>query len=223
MLVDNQDKCRRRIDFLIWRSKMLVVTHYMYMESRKLIGFVLNKSVEKIVESDILHAKQIVLQDIVSLADASIIWKVASQSIVGRWYDIPEPYTQYACCSFEWSIRGNMYKHQLAILKVSTNLSWSVILEFLGTFYGSLRGGLDVMFKHQVSQDLFGDFGYGGDSRDDDDDDGDAKVIVELMVTEYGFQNAILPTASVEEPQPSMERLLGNWWKKPRVRLRLVA
>jgi hypothetical protein len=105
---------------------------------------------------------------------------------------------------------GQYVQAPIGYLKVSTDLSWSVILEFLGTFYGSLRGGLDAMFKHQVPRDPFGDFGCGGDSGDDDDDDGDAKVIAELMAIEYGVQNATLPIVGVEEPQPSIERSLAQ-------------
>jgi hypothetical protein len=43
MLVDNRDKQGRKVDFFIWRLITHVVIHYMYMESKKLNGFVLNK------------------------------------------------------------------------------------------------------------------------------------------------------------------------------------
>jgi len=50
---------------LIFFYGALVVNHYMYMQERKLNGFVLNKSVQKIVENGIIRAKDIPLEDIV--------------------------------------------------------------------------------------------------------------------------------------------------------------
>ena len=64
MLVENRDKRRRRIDFLVWRLTTPVVSHYMYMQSKKLNGFVLNKSVETMVKNGIARAKMLPVEDI---------------------------------------------------------------------------------------------------------------------------------------------------------------
>ena len=141
MLVDNRDRRGRRIDFLVWRLTNPVVDHYMYLQGQKVNGYIRNKSVEGIVERGIAQAKKISLQDILPPREGDLLWKVQSQSVQGRWYEIHTPFTLYACCSCEWSIRGNFCKHQLLVLKVSTNLSWQTMLEYLGTFYGSIRGG----------------------------------------------------------------------------------
>ena len=44
-----------------------------------------------------------------------------------------------------------MCKHQLAIIKASTNISWGVMLEFIGTYYESLCGEIEAMFELDVS------------------------------------------------------------------------
>ena len=56
MLVDNRDKWERKIDFLILRLITPIVSHYMYMQSKKLNEFVLNKSVETTVRA--LHGQR---------------------------------------------------------------------------------------------------------------------------------------------------------------------
>jgi len=50
-----------------------------------------------------------------------------------------------------------MCKHQLAIIKVFTDILWGVMLEFLGAYYGSLRGGIKAMFELSIPIDPFKD------------------------------------------------------------------
>ena len=138
------------MNFLVWRLTTSVVTHFMYNHGRKLNGFVLNKRVVKIVASDITKAKTIPFQNIRRHETILGGWQIQSQTAHGRWYDIVEPYTSYASCSCECCIRGNMCKHQLAVIKASTDISWGVILGFLGTYYGSLRGGIGTMFELSI-------------------------------------------------------------------------
>ena len=64
MLIDNRDKQEKRIDFMVWQFTTLVISHYIYMQSRKWNKFVLNKLVEKIVKDDNLCAKKILVEDI---------------------------------------------------------------------------------------------------------------------------------------------------------------
>ena len=42
-------------------------------------------------------------------------------------------------------------------MKASTDISWGVILEFFGSYYGSLRGEIDVIFELNVSINPFED------------------------------------------------------------------
>ena len=101
MLVDNQDKRGKRIDFLVWRLTIPVVSHYMYMQSRKLNGFVLNKSVETAVKNGIARAKMIPVEDIDHSTEVSGVWKVKLQTTPSRWYDVSKSNSIYAGCSCE--------------------------------------------------------------------------------------------------------------------------
>ena len=62
--IDNHQLRGRRLDFLVWRLTIHVVTHYMYNHGKTLNGFVLNKRVEKIVANDIIKMKSIPLKHI---------------------------------------------------------------------------------------------------------------------------------------------------------------
>ena len=126
----------------------------MYIQSRKLKGFVLNKSMETIVKNGITRAKMILVKDIDHLTKVDTMWKVKLQTTPSQWYDVSKPHNIYAAYSCEWNIRENCYKHQLAILKVSTEFSWSIILKYLGTYYGSLHGGLEALMQHRTILDL---------------------------------------------------------------------
>ena len=111
------------------------------------------------------------VEDIDHLSEVGGVWKVKSQMTSSQWYDVSELHSIYAVCSCEWNIRGNCCKHQLAILKVSMGFLFSTILEYLGTYYGSLRGDLEALIQHQIVLNPFEDFN--NDTDDDDNDDSD--------------------------------------------------
>lgn len=48
-----------------------------------------------------------------------------------------------------------MCKHKLAIIKKSIDIFWGVMLEFLGTYYGFLRGGMEDIFELGVAINPF--------------------------------------------------------------------
>ncbi|KAG0593276.1 hypothetical protein KC19_1G317700 [Ceratodon purpureus] len=123
MKIDNHQLRGRRMDSLVWRLTNPIETHYMYNDGRKSNGFVLNKHVEKIVASGIAKAKAIPIEHVRRHHAIEGLWQVHSQSALGRWYDIMDPYIKYASCSCEWAIRRNMCKHQLVIIKCSTDIS----------------------------------------------------------------------------------------------------
>ena len=100
------------------------------------------------MKNDIARARMIPMEDIDHPTEVGRAWKVKLQTTLGRCYNVSKPHSIYAGCSCEWSIRENCCKHQLAILKVSTEVSWTTILEYLGTYYGSLRGGLEALMQH---------------------------------------------------------------------------
>ena len=144
----------------------------MYNHGRKLNGFVLNKRIEKIVDSSITKIKTIPLEHIRRYETILDGWQLQSQTAPSCWYAIVEPYTSYILCSCEWCIRGNMYKHQLIVIKASANISWGVILEFFGTCYESLRGGIGIMFELNIPIGSF-ENGHVRDSEDNIDNNND--------------------------------------------------
>ena len=177
MKIDNHQLRGRRMDSLVWRLTNPVQTHYQYNDGRKVNGFVLNKHFERIVANGIAKANAIPIQHVQRHPSIEGAWQVHSQSALGRWYGILDPYTKYTSCSCEWAIRGNMCKHQLAVIKSSTDISWDDMLEFLGTYYGSLRGGLEAMFEHNVPIDPFEDL----------DGDEDEEDVEDITNTNYNF------------------------------------
>ena len=58
-------------------------------------------------------------------------------------------------------------------IKVSTEFSQSTILEYLGTYYESLRWGLEALMQHRTVLDPFEDLNNDTDDEDDDNDSGD--------------------------------------------------
>ena len=157
------------MDTLLWRLTNPIETHYMYNVGRKINGFVLNKNVEKIVASGISKIKAIPIEHVERHPTIEGHWQVHSQSALGRWYDVLDPYTKYALCSCEWAIRGNMCKHQFVIIKFSANISWNDMLEILGIYYGSLRRGLQAMLEHSGPVDPFEDLNKYEDEEDVED------------------------------------------------------
>ena len=91
-------------------------------------GFVLNKWVEKIVTSGIIKSNTIPLQNVCRHETILGGWHVQLQTAPSCWYDIVEPYTSYISYSCEWCTRRNMCKHQLVVIKASTDISWGVML-----------------------------------------------------------------------------------------------
>ena len=209
MKVDNHQLRDRILDFLVWHFTTLVVIHYMYNHGKKFNDFILNKRMENIVANDIIKAKTIPLEHIRRHETPMRGWQVQSQDIPGRWYDVIDPYTSYASCSCEWCIRGNMCKHQLAIIKASTDIPWGVMLEFLGTYYGSLRGGIEAMFELSIPINPFEDGGVHecGDNIDNTDILEDNEEDME-DATNIGGDIDNVSTQPLRQTQPSIEGCL---------------
>jgi hypothetical protein len=61
-------------------------------------------------------------------------------------YKIPLPLTKYVYCKCEWTLRGNLCKHQVAIFLTCTDLIRENIIQYRGTWYGFDHGGFATMF-----------------------------------------------------------------------------
>lgn len=95
-----------------------------------------------------------------------------------------------------------MYKHQLAIIKLSTDISWNIMLEFCGTYYDSLRRGLEVMFEHNIPTYLF----------ENADENEDVENIINtndnFPPEDYDSISACTHIYSLRRTQPYIERSL---------------
>ncbi len=61
-------------------------------------------------------------------------------------YEVPFLFTKYAYYTCEWTLRGNLCKHQVVVLFTCTNLTKKNIIQYYGIWYGSNRGGFVAMF-----------------------------------------------------------------------------
>jgi hypothetical protein len=112
----------------------------MYMEEQKQKDFIPNKEVEAIVQKGIEKVKQIFKVDLIEPSLGDNWWMVKSQTprALTYWYIFKSiPFVDYACYSCEHAVRGNLCKHQIAILlNFLLDCHASTILEYCGTYYG---------------------------------------------------------------------------------------
>ncbi len=57
-------------------------------------------------------------------------------------------FTQYACCTCEWALWGNLCKHQIVVIFTCTYITQEDIIEYCGTWYGYECGGLATVFAN---------------------------------------------------------------------------
>ena len=146
----------RRVDWLVWRLCTPVSNHYMHLMERKFNGFVVNKTIENIVQKSIFKSRDITSIHMSAPTFPGGSWIVKSLDS-GHAYEVSRPFFKYACCSCPWGLRGNFCKHQCAIILQHTDISESMLLEFCGTYFGTNRGGLEAMFGASVPDDFFED------------------------------------------------------------------
>jgi len=114
----------RRIDWLVWRLTTTVIRHYMHIAEMKKRGFIRNKVVERIVKTSVEKATLIphtnVTHGINDSNETGHAWMVQSLQHPNMTYEVPLPFTKYACCTCEWALRGNLCKHKVAIFFTCT-------------------------------------------------------------------------------------------------------
>jgi hypothetical protein len=65
-------------------------------------------------------------------------------------YKLQSPFIEYASCTCEWAIHGNLCKHKVLVLLTSTDLAKDNIIKYCGTWFGSNCGGFQAMFTNMV-------------------------------------------------------------------------
>jgi hypothetical protein len=64
------------------------------------------------------------------------------------FYKFQSPFIEYAFYTCEWSIHGNLCKHQFFVILRNIDLIKENIIEYCGTWFGSNHGGFQVMFTN---------------------------------------------------------------------------
>ncbi len=64
--------------------------------------------------------------------ETSHAWMVQSQQHSNMTYEVPFPFTKYVCYTCEWALRGNLCKHQVAILLTCINLTKKISFNIVG-------------------------------------------------------------------------------------------
>ncbi len=113
---------------------------------------------EKVALIALTHVYQLTLE-------SDGVWGIRNQCLPNVIYAMKFPFTEIFCCTCEWSLRGNMCKHQIVVIIICTNIFQENIIHYCGTWYGSHRGGLGHMFTdpQHIPEDM--------ESNDDDKDE----------------------------------------------------
>jgi len=136
--------------------------HTLEMKKKGFINKVMEAIITQSVEKAALIPPTQVYQPTLESDGA---WGVQSQRLPNVIYAVKIPFTKIFCCTCEWALRGNMCKHQIAVILTCTDISQEDIIHYCGTWYGSHRGGLGHMFAdpRHILNDM--------ESNDDEEDE----------------------------------------------------
>ncbi len=103
--------------------------------------------------------------------DGDNVWQVWSQHHPSVSYKIRASFTEYASCTFEWTVWGNFWKHQIVIILTCIDLTMENIIEYCDMYYGTHHDGLKCMFLNstylQLDDGAFDDEDYNQDPVDE--------------------------------------------------------
>jgi len=110
-------------------------------------GFIKNKVMEAIITRSVEKATLIPLTHVYQpTLESHGAWGVQSQRLPNVIYMVQFPFIEIFCCTCEWALRKNMWKHQIVVILTCTHISQEDIIHYYGTWYGSHCGGLGHMF-----------------------------------------------------------------------------
>jgi hypothetical protein len=101
---------------------------------------IITRSVEKATFIPLTHVYQPTLE-------SHGAWGVQSQRLPNVIYMVKFPFIEIFCCTCEWALQGNMWKHQIVVILTCTHNSQEDIIHYYGTWYGSHCGRLGHMFR----------------------------------------------------------------------------
>ncbi len=128
----------------------MVTRHYMHMTKMKKRELIKNKVVEHIVKTSIEKVTLIrhtnVTHGIDDSNETGHAWMLQNQQHSNMTYKVPFLFTKYACCTCEWVLRGNLFKHQVVVIFTCINFSKKNIIQYCGTWFGFDHEGFAAMF-----------------------------------------------------------------------------
>ena len=94
------------MNWLVRRLCTLVSNHYIYLMERKFNDFVVNKTIENIVQKNILKSRDIKSIHMVPPTYAGKSWIVEFLD-THHLYEVSRQCLKYVCCSCSWRLRKN--------------------------------------------------------------------------------------------------------------------
>ncbi len=110
-------------------------------------GFIKNKVKEAIITQNVEKATFIPLTHVYqpTLGNDGT-WGIWNQHLPNVIYAMKFPFTEIFCCTCEWTLQGNMHKHQIVVIFTCIDISQENIIHYCRTWYGSHPGRLGHMF-----------------------------------------------------------------------------
>jgi hypothetical protein len=172
------------IDWLVWRFTTIVARHYMHMAKMKWhrIIKVLEHNVRASFEQGALIPNTHVNHEIDNLIERGHAWMVQSTHLLDVKYKVPLPFTHYMCCMCEWTLCGNLCKHQVVVFITCIDFTPKNIIHYCGSWYGSNCGNFETMFTNPTYLHFY-----------DKSNDGELRVEDPWVVDVGGFMTQMIP------------------------------
>jgi hypothetical protein len=114
----------RHIDWVVWQLTTIVAWHYMQTFEMKKRGIINNNVLEHITKASVEKALLILNANVKwSSLESGGVWTVMNQGTPNHMYEIKHPLKEYVNCTCEWTLCGNLCKHQMTILFWLTHMS----------------------------------------------------------------------------------------------------
>ncbi len=75
-------------------------------------------------------------------------WIVRNQHLANVAYKIRCLFIEYVGCTCGWALQGNFCKHQIVIIFIATDVTQEDVIDYCGTWYTNMHGGLMAMFAN---------------------------------------------------------------------------
>jgi hypothetical protein len=95
-----------------------------------MVEHIVNTSVDKVALIPLTHVTQ-------PSFESDGYWIVKSQHHVNVAYKMKYSFIEYAGCTCEWALQGNVFTHQIVIILMATNVTQKDVIDYCGTWYKS--------------------------------------------------------------------------------------